>query len=50
MLVRLCSVPAATEELARKDDLTLLFSNPEFLVSSAQPPVEKKLKMKCWSC
>lgn len=26
MLVRLCSVPAATEELARKDDLTLLFS------------------------
>lgn len=26
MLIRLCSVPAATEELARKDDLTLLFS------------------------
>ena len=26
MLVRLCSVPAATEELAKKDDLTLLFS------------------------
>lgn len=26
MLVRLCSNPEATEELARKDDLTLLFS------------------------
>lgn len=26
MLLRLCSVPAAVEELARKDDLTLLFS------------------------
>lgn len=26
MLVRLASVPAAAEELARKDDLTLLFS------------------------
>ena len=26
MLVRLCSCPAATEELARKDDLTLVFS------------------------
>lgn len=26
MLIRLCSVPAAVEELARKDDLTLLFS------------------------